>query len=173
MDLREKEMGLEEYGEFLLRRRIVPEVAARHYVKWVRLFLGQAADPKLSLEERIEGFKEGLRREGRWEDWQVEQAERSVKVYFHSFRNGAGLEARPVTRVDRDGSGQVDVQEVLAAARSLLRTKHYSYRTEQTYLGWMGQFLEYQRGIQDAGAGVRKGEKGDGNSTSHVQGETE
>ena len=30
MDLRENEMGLEEFGEFLLRRRIVPEKNGIH-----------------------------------------------------------------------------------------------------------------------------------------------
>ena len=161
MDLRENEMGLEEFGEFLLRRRIVPEKNAKFYVAWVRKFLGQAADPKLSPEERIEDFVEGLRREGGREDWQVEQAERAVKMYFHSFQNGPGTDARPLARVERDAAGRVDAREVLEAARDLLRTKHYSYRTEQTYLGWIGQFLEYQgnygASIQDSGVGIQKG----------------
>ena len=164
MDLRENEMGLEEFGEFLLRRRIVPEKNAKFYVAWVRKFLGQAADPKLSPEERIEDFVEGLRREGGREDWQVEQAERAVKTFFHAFQNGAGLEERPAARVERDAAGRVGVAETLAATRELLRTKHYSYRTEQTYLGWIGQFLEYQgswgTSIQDSGVRIQKGGQG-------------
>lgn len=151
MDLREKEMGLEEFGEFLLRRRIVPEKNAKYYVGWVRRFLGTAPDPKLTTGERIDVFVEGLRASGSWEDWQVEQAERAVKTYFHSFRDGEGLEERPAARVERDEAGRVDVQAVLAATRDLLRTKHYSYRTEQTYLGWVGRFLEYQGGGGERG----------------------
>ena len=104
MDMRESEMGLEEFGEFLLRRRIVPEKNAKFYVSWVRKFLGQAADPKLSLEERIEDFVEGLRRDGGREEWQGEQAERAVKTFFHAFRNGEGLEERPAARVERDAA---------------------------------------------------------------------
>ncbi len=129
MDLREKEMGLGEFGEFLLRRRIVPERNAKYYVGWVRRFLGAAPDPRLALGERMEGFVEGLRASGNWEDWQIEQAERAVKVYFHTFRNGEGLEGRPAARVERDAAGRVSAQAALAAARELLRTKHYSYRT--------------------------------------------
>ena len=173
MDLRENEMGLEEFGEFLLRRRIVPEKNAKFYVAWVRKFLGQAADPKLSPEGRIEDFVEGLRREGGREDWQVEQAERAVKTFFHAFQNGAGLEERPAARVERDAAGRVGVAETLAATRELLRTKHYSYRTEQTYLGWIGQFLEYQgslgTSIQDSGVRIQKEEKRAGSSTSNNQ----
>ena len=173
MDLRENEMGLEEFGEFLLRRRIVPEKNAKFYVAWVRKFLGQTADPKLSMEERIEDFVEGLRQEGGREEWQVEQAERAVKTFFHVFQNGAGLTERPAARVERDAAGRVGVAETLAATRELLRTKHYSYRTEQTYLGWVGQFLEYQGSlgisIQDSGVGIQKEEKRAGSSISNNQ----
>ena len=173
MDLRENEMGLEEFGEFLLRRRIVPEKNAKFYVAWVRKFLGLAADPKLSLEERIEDFVEGLRRDGGREEWQVEQAERAVKTFFHAFQNGAGLTERPAARVERDAAGRVGVAETLAATRELLRTKHYSYRTEQTYLGWIGQFLEYQGGagasIQESEFRIQKEEKRAGSSTSNKQ----
>ena len=173
MDLREKEMGLEEFGEFLLRRRIVPEKNAKYYVGWVRKFLGQAADPKRSLAERIELFVEGLRQDGSREAWQIEQAERAVKAYFHSFQDGKGLEERPAARVERDEAGRVDVQEVLRATRDLLRTKHYSYRTEQTYLGWIGQFLEYQGGvgasIQESEFRIQKEEKRAGSSISNNQ----
>ena len=173
MDMREREMGLEEFGEFLLRRRIVPEKNAKFYVAWVRKFLGLAADPKLSLEERIEDFVEGLRRDGSREEWQVEQAERAVKTFFHAFRDGAGLEARPAARVERDAAGQVGVPETLAATRELLRTKHYSYRTEQTYLGWIGRFLEYQgslgTSIQESEFRIQKEEKRAGSSISNNQ----
>ena len=173
MDLRENEMGLEEFGEFLLRRRIVPEKNAKFYVAWVRKFLGQTADPKLSMEERIEDFVEGLRQEGGREEWQVEQAERAVKTFFHAFQNGAGLTERPAARVERDAAGRVGVAETLAATRDLLRTKHYSYRTEQTYLGWIGQFLEYQgsfgTSIQESEFRIQKEEKRAGSSISNNQ----
>jgi integron integrase len=161
MDAREKEMGLEEFGEFLLRRRIVPEKNAKFYVGWVRKFLGQAADPRLSPGERIEAFAEGLRQDGGREDWQIEQAERAVKTYFHAFRNGADAEARPAARAERDEAGRVVAQEALQAARELLRTKHYSHRTEQTYLMWMRQFLEYLGSIQESGVRIQEGKPED------------
>ena len=43
MSLQKSKMGLEEFGEFLLRRRIVPERNAKFYVSWVRRFLEQPA----------------------------------------------------------------------------------------------------------------------------------
>ena len=176
MDMREREMDLAEFGEFLLRRRLVPEKNAKYYVAWVRKFLGAEADPRLTQEERIEAFTEGLRQAGGREDWQIEQAERAIKMYFHSFRDGEGLEARPVARVERDAAGRVVVLEVMAAARSILRTKHYSYRTEQTYLGWIGQFLEYMRSLRGPEARSQKEEQPKSATTkctNDTKGETE
>ncbi len=157
MELREREMELSRFGEFLLLRRLVPEKNAKFYVGWVRKFLGQAADPRISLEERMAAFVEGLRQAGGREDWQVEQAERAVKMYFHAFQDGRGLDSRPVDRVARDAAGRVDRVELLTAARELLRAKHYSYRTEQTYLGWIERFVEYLNSIQHPEVRVQKG----------------
>lgn len=154
MELREKGMGLEEFGEFLLRRQIVPERNAKYYVGWVRRFLEEVPDPKLALGERIDGYIEGLKASGRLEEWQVEQAERAIRVYFHSFRNGAGLEVRPLSSVATDPDGRVEAGPVLEAARNALRAKHYSYRTEQTYVDWIGRFLEYL-GQGDGGPQVK------------------
>ena len=170
MAMKEREMELAEFGEFLLRRRLVPEQNAKYYVGWVRKFLGAEADPKLTLGERIEAFAEGLRQEGGREEWQVEQAERAVKMYFHSFRDGQGLDEHIVARVERDAAGRVAGGEVLAVARNLLRAKHYSYRTEQTYLGWIGQFLEYQGSIQDSGVRIQNGEQLQSATTNDTKG---
>ena len=102
MELREREMGLEEFGEFLLKRRIVPEKNAKYYVAWVRKFLGEAPDPRLTPAERIEAFVERLRQDGGREDWQIEQAERAMKMYFHPFQGGAGMEVHPALRSSAD-----------------------------------------------------------------------
>ena len=121
--------GYEEAGEgvgaggvweFLLRRQIVPERNAKFYVGWIRRYLGQPVDPAKSQEERVEEFIERLREEGRWEDWQIEQARRAIGVYFHAYLDGRAEASPPVARVEVDRAGQVDTREVLAAARDLL-----------------------------------------------------
>jgi hypothetical protein len=162
MKKQERELGLEKFGEFLLRRGIVPERNAKFYVGWVRRYLGGAVDPGESQAERVEGFLEGLRGEGRWEDWQIEQARRAIGVYVHAYQDGHAEALAPVARVEVDRGGRVDAREVMAAARDLLRTKHYSYRAEQTYLGWKeiltgftGFFRIYRIGKK--GGGEREG----------------
>ncbi len=37
------------------------------------------------------------------------------------------------------------IMKLLEQARQLLRTKHYSYRTEQCYVRWMEQFIHYHK----------------------------
>lgn len=170
MKKQERELGLEEFGEFLLRRQIVPERNAKFYVGWIRRYLGQPVDPAKSQEERVEEFIERLREEGRWEDWQIEQARRAIGVYFHAYLDGRAEASPPAARVEVDRAGQVDTREVLAAARDLLRTKHYSYRTEQTYLGWIRQFLAYLGGIQNPGGGIQKGRPAEMETTKIAKG---
>jgi hypothetical protein len=89
------EMDLSSFGEYLLRKHLVQEKHAKFYVFWVRRFLRQAPNPSLSLDDRITVFADSLRAEGSHEDWQIEQAKRAVRIYFHTFQNGAALAERP------------------------------------------------------------------------------
>ena len=62
MDMREREMGLEEFGEFLLKRRIVPEMNAKCSWSGCENCRAGRADPKLSLEKRIDVYVGGCGR---------------------------------------------------------------------------------------------------------------
>lgn len=142
--LQENELELGRFGEYLLCKRLVPEKNAPFYVKWVRRFLCEVPpDPKLSLEERVEVFRQGLLSAGAYEDWQVEQADRAVRLYFHNFKGEEGWKTPPELRVERGADGSVIVAAAMNAMRTCLRMRHYSYRTEQTYLDWTRRFFEY------------------------------
>jgi hypothetical protein len=62
----ENEIELAQYAEYLLKRHLVAEQQAGFYVRWVRMFLGEPQDSKLSLGERINCFIERLRASARW-----------------------------------------------------------------------------------------------------------
>jgi integron integrase len=143
MTLQGNDIELSSFGEYLLTKHLVPERNAKFYVGWVRKFLRTVPNPSLSLDDRIMAFVAGLRAEGNCEDWQVEQAEKAVRIYFHTFQNNADNTARPASHVAAAADGSVDKGEVLDSTRNLLRTKHYSYRTEQTYLDWIVRFFTY------------------------------
>lgn len=127
-----KDLNLSEYGEFLLRKSLVDEKYARYYVHWARKFLSEESlNPQSSLQERVQEFLERMRQSGS-EDWQVRQAETAIRIYFaNSRQNTDWLKATPGVNVTEDGV--TNVQVALERMRSVMRTKHYAYRTEETY----------------------------------------
>lgn len=137
----ERETELQKYGEFLLRANLVSERFAPHFVRWVRWFLEQGGSED-SLAERLDQFRAELERSGRWEDWQITQAERAIRVYFVNYLKQTDWNKRPESKV-WDAEGRVDGLAALQELRARLRTKHYSYRTELTYVDWARRFLEY------------------------------
>ena len=70
MILQGNEIELSSFGEYLLKKHLVPERNAKFYVGWVRKFLRTAPNPSLSLDDRIMAFVDGLRSGGQCEDWQ-------------------------------------------------------------------------------------------------------
>ncbi len=136
--MRELETSLQQFGEFLLRARVVKERAAPHCVRWVRRFLTRAASNE-PLADQARRFCEELERSGRCQDWQVRQAEQAVRIYFVNFLERTDWRCRPAVAEQ----GGTDPLAVLEELRRRLRTRHYSYRTECSYADWGRRFLAY------------------------------
>jgi integron integrase len=137
----ETESLLADFGEYLLRRRIADEKHARYYVSWVRQFLGQpAVMPSATSDEALTGFLDALERDGR-EEWQVEQARKAVTAWL-GWRQREPA-AAPAPKVVRAPDGSAVAEDALAALRETIRVRHYSYRSEQTYLDWARRFFDY------------------------------
>lgn len=138
--MREVEASLQEFGEFVLRARLVKERAAPHCVRWVRQFLERpAADGPLDDQVRL--FCEELERGGR-EEWQVRQAEQALRIYFVDFLKRTGWHRRPASAA-LDEQGRARPLEVLEQLRQRIRTRHYSHRTESSYADWVRRFFAY------------------------------
>jgi hypothetical protein len=138
---KENELELGRFGEFLLKSRIVPEKYARYYVGWISKFLSQVPDRAgLTRDDRVSLFIESLR--PNVEDWQVDQAEKAIRLYFSNYLTDTGA-GRSVSELKPDAAGRLREVDVLDAVRRLIRLRHYSYSTEQTYLGWMGRFFRF------------------------------
>ena len=59
--MRERELQLARFGEFLLRRSLASERTAPHMVRWVRGFLTHPpVGPDATLEERVLACRERL-----------------------------------------------------------------------------------------------------------------
>ncbi len=140
---REAEGRLAEFGEYLLRSRIAGQKHAPFYIGWVRRFL-RMPPPVVNPtpDEMLTAFLDELERKG-LKDWQVEQARRAVTVWL-GWRSHA-KHSQPAPKMKRLPDGSVPAEDALAAMRDLIRVRHYSYRSEQTYLDWVRRFFDYLR----------------------------
>lgn len=138
-----RELNVAEFAEYLLRRKLAPEQHAQHMVRWVERFDSQQEMlAGVTLEEKLAAFVDRLTREGK-PDWQVRQAEQSVRLYFLNFLGDPESRKTPSPRATIGVQGEVKPAEVLEALRTTLRIKHYSYRTEQTYVEWVERYFGY------------------------------
>jgi integron integrase len=138
--MRELETSLQQFGEFLLRARLVKEKAAPHCVRWLRRFLMRpTSDEPLADEARR--FCEELR-SGGCADWQVAQAEQALRIYFVNFLQRTDWLRRPAG-APVDAQQPQDPLSLLEELRRRLRARHYSFRTECSYVDWVRRFLAY------------------------------
>lgn len=138
MPVRDLESSLQQFGEFLLRRQLVREKTAPYCVSWVRRFLMRPAVNE-PLIDQVRRFCEDLERDGA-ADWQVRQADHALRIYFVNFLERPDWRQLPQSP---QAGGPLDPLSALEAMRSRIRTRHYSYRTEVTYVDWAKRFLSY------------------------------
>jgi len=134
------------------------------YVKWAQTFVDFRPGKKLRdrSAEDIRSFLENLRNGPRIEEWQVKQAEHSLKILYERFLPGyvpvhvpASPPSEPVAEKkqgtesnrfrDRVIPGEVDrlFSPLLQALKTEIRGRHYSIRTETAYLDWVRRFIAF------------------------------
>jgi integron integrase len=94
------------------------------------------------VADQVRRFCEDLEREGRWEEWQVRQAEHALRIYFVNFLKRTDWQRKPASAVV-DERGHSSPLAALEQLRQRLRTRHYSYRTECSYADWVRRFFAY------------------------------
>jgi integron integrase len=140
--VREEETLLQQFAEFILKARLVTEKAAPYCVRDVRRFLARPASNE-PVADQVRQFCEQLERDGS-EDWQVRQAEHALRIYFVHFLRleQADWHRRPASVVV-DEQGRTNPLAALDQLRQRIRTRHYSYRTECSYIDWVRRFFAY------------------------------
>jgi integron integrase len=139
--VRELETTLQQFGEFLLRARLVNEKAAPHCVRWVRRFLARPASTE-PLADQVRQFAEELEHSGRWQDWQLRQAQHALQIYFVNFLRRTDWRRQTETVVSSEDQA-ANPLTAFDELRRRLRTRHYSYRTECSYIDWAKRFFAY------------------------------
>lgn len=139
--MRELESSLQQFGEFLLKAQLARPTAAPYLVRWVRRFLARPASDT-PLADQVRTFCESLQSDASLAEWQVRQADQALRIYFVNYLKRSDWHRRPASSVI-DERGRTNPLEALETVRTRLRTRHYSYRTECTYVDWVRRFLEH------------------------------
>ena len=131
---------LPEFQDFLLSRSLVPAKNAPFYAHWVSKFLAFSnKNQDLGPDLRVQKFLTLLKSQKKIADWQVRQADESLRLYIHHFLNGKTSVLSPNVPQERFP----DASRILGEMREAIRIKHYSYRTERSYLEWAKRFIDY------------------------------
>ena len=159
----------EQFGD-LARKKGVQESLIPFWTNWVMAW-GKYLSPRKFVdagESDVEAFLQDLADQGK-AGWQIEQAEAALKLLHQSRYPApwsadwkvrqplAAATASPERRPPLDEEflrarhqGKSDRGELpprfapfIDEIRAAVRARHYSYRTEQTYVGWITRFLAY------------------------------
>jgi integron integrase len=159
-----------EYQSIVANTQVSPK-AMEWYMRWAQAF--EKALPGIPLRERtpedVQAYLDALVRRNRYKDWQLKQANEALRLLFGEYLALPWTRPWPVRieppPVEQKGlrPGQHDqgrksivYQDVpnwdgleirfpglVTRMRTALRTLHYAYRTEQSYVEWMCRFLSF------------------------------
>jgi len=157
------------YRNFIVQNG-VSEKAVEWYLKWIRQFIN--AMPEIPFEKRtgqnVQGFLTHIIKNDKYQEWQMEQANHALQLMFEKYLNCKWATPWPFsifalaqennlplqlnrhadnkTRfLDRPNSKEVEIRfpEIIQRIREVIRTLHYAYRTEQSYLDWICRFINF------------------------------
>jgi site-specific recombinase XerD len=128
-------MELYDYEDFIVTNGFVDEGRKGYYSFWVKKILKAGISKKLPERERINQFIKYLQFEKKYPQCQVKQAGEAVELYLNLFLN---RKFRTEKLKDLP-----DAERIMQTFIEMIRLKHYSYRTEETYRHWILRYLEY------------------------------
>mgnify|MGYP005846627579 CR=1 FL=1 len=133
---------LPEFQGFLLGRELAIEKYVPFYALRVSQFLAFAnRHAQNDLQAMIQAFLDHLRTQENVNDGLVRQARDAIQLYLFHFKDGISF--REVRFGQANDAACSSATNVLAEMKRLIRLRHYSYSTEQTYLDWAKRFLAY------------------------------
>jgi hypothetical protein len=135
---------LPEFQSFLLSNSLVSKKYITFYAHWARKFLMFSRGHKnLAPDLKVGEFLNYLRSQKNISEWQVKQADDAIRLYFNHFLDGKVSSVCAEELKERPG-----LSKILSDMREAIRIKHYSYRTEQTYIDWTKRFIRYTESIK-------------------------
>ena len=130
----------EVFVKYLRDRNLAPERNIPYYVKWVHRFMAAPLPPvATSPQDLLQAFDNLLSKDQAVQEWQLRQALRAAELYLKVFSASDPASGRPLEKE----TAISEAERACAQMRELIRLRHYSYRTEQTYLDWTRRYMTY------------------------------
>ena len=128
---------LQKFQEFLGASNIVQKKYISYYAHWSSKFLSFSNKNKeLNHDLQVLKFLDHLKLNDNVADWQIRQAHDAIRLYFNHFKNSGEGNIQNSNCID-------DIDGLIDKMRQAIRIRHYSYRTEKTYIDWVNRFLRY------------------------------
>jgi integron integrase len=135
----------------LLDKLSIKEPKSKYYVMWVRRF--QKFLNGLPLQqasaEMVDAFLSDLKGTKTIEEWQIEQARHALNIFYKDVFKinlyGAGFRQPAQFRDYINDPNRLEELHgnLLSLLITDIRTRHYSRRTEESYLGWVKRYLAF------------------------------
>ena len=138
-------VDLHDVDAYFKSRNLVDDKHRPYCLRWLQRYLsGPWGAGRLAPNDALAAFAQHLEQDGHTEEWQVRQAVRSVEIFQkhylrHLQETGAAVPAAVAGQMDATGTPQT-FGAALGETRTLIRLRHYAYRTEQAYLEWLGRY---------------------------------
>jgi len=133
---------LPDFQSFLLERKLTHEKYVPFYALRVSQFLTFAnKDKERDIETLVNKFLDHLKVRENVSDGLIKQARDALTVYLYQYKDGMRFRELRLEQVQASVSSKA--ADVLSEMKHLIRMKHYSYGTEQTYLDWAKRFFAY------------------------------
>ncbi len=164
-----------DYRKILVNQQIPPK-AIEWYVQRAETF-GKAL-PYASLHEctreDVQAYPDSLIRLNRLQNWQIDQVHDALRILCADFLTLSWARPWPVLSGNisktstlkkikfRDVPNWIEMEkrfpDVLDRVKTVLRTLHYAYRTEQSYCEWICRFVSFygMKNPQELGADAVK-----------------
>jgi len=135
---------LPDFQEFLRAHKLVPDKNISYYAHWVSRFLHYSNKNKqLDTNKLVMEFVDSLQKDNNIPDWQIRQAQQAVQLYLVNFKGKTA--SAPIPGSTGAIAKSSDVSDIIKELKRIIRLKHYSYSTENTYRHWATKFFQYVR----------------------------
>ncbi|MBI9109238.1 MAG: integron integrase [Spirochaetales bacterium] len=125
------------FKDFLLAHNYFKPWCISYYFKWVSIYL---STQKKSQSQPLNptAFCNDLALSNEYEDWQIEQAKRTILIYLQ-YKKKLEHQGEPSDKISKTNSWQ----DLFELNRRQLRLMHKSLQTEKTYMRWLQNFIDY------------------------------